>query len=120
MFPCNLKTSKEPEKVNVTRVTRKDSKDTALPNKYRSQPQLNKSLDEEEDECSTTAGSGKSTGRKNSKIYKRQSDVCYALNMQERQGNLLAYFPIFPCETSKLNSNSSRTSRYSQNTKHNF
>jgi hypothetical protein len=49
----------------------------------------NKSLEEEEDECSTTAGSGKSTGRKNSKVYKRLSDICYVLNTQEKQGNLL-------------------------------
>lgn len=48
-----------------------------------------KTLEEEEDECSTTAGSGKSTGRKNSKVYKRQSDICYVLNTQEKQGNLL-------------------------------
>lgn len=43
----------------------------------------------DDDECSTVSSSGKSTARHNSKVYKRQSDACYALNLFETQGRLL-------------------------------
>lgn len=84
MFPNNAKDSKSKTTEEDLKIVNKDQESNSGKNLINNKP-----LEDEEDDCSTTAGSGKSTGRKNSKVYKRLSDICYVLNTQEKQGNLL-------------------------------
>jgi hypothetical protein len=80
MFKCNYKEIKTIKSENKPYAEENKRLDTT------------ESDEKEEEECSTTSNSGKSSLRYSSKIYRKKSDVCYALNMYDQFGKIICKF----------------------------